>query len=256
MGQTRLQLVDYSSLWSHDDSGADLGTEWRSPNYDDQGWESGAGPLGFLLEEPLQGITTMATLVDACLAGGQRPCDTQGQVRTYCFRHRFNFTNLPTAVVLTTSNLIDDGTVIFLNNQQILTVGMDTNVTASTFVGDAAYEGPFQLAVTGLVSGDNLLAAEVHQRGPTDSDTVFGLELRMPSVPSRSLEPPTPTGPQIAIRRLPTGQVRIDWGGTRAKLQQTRTLPADFWLDVPGQPKPFLTTPVGDFRFYRVVAEP
>jgi hypothetical protein len=44
-------------------------------------------------------------------------------------------------------------------------------------VDNAAYQGPFTLPVANLVSGENLLAAEVHQRSSGSSDIVMGLTL-------------------------------------------------------------------------------
>jgi len=44
-------------------------------------------------------------------------------------------------------------------------------------VGDASYEGPFDLSIADLIVGENVLAVEVHQDDPGSSDIVFGLEL-------------------------------------------------------------------------------
>jgi hypothetical protein len=48
---------------------------------------------------------------------------------------------------------------------------------ANRTVGDAVYEGPFEIPATSLVPGDNVLAVEAHQVNTTSSDIVFGMTL-------------------------------------------------------------------------------
>ena len=43
--------------------------------------------------------------------------------------------------------------------------------------GHECLEGLPDIPITALVTGDNVLAAEVHQSGGSSSDTVFGAEL-------------------------------------------------------------------------------
>ncbi len=48
---------------------------------------------------------------------------------------------------------------------------------ANRTVGDADFEGPFEIPVNVLTTGENLIAVEVHQTNATSSDIVFGLTL-------------------------------------------------------------------------------
>ena len=50
-------------------------------------------------------------------------------------------------------------------------------------VGDAVYNGPYTATFSNLVSGDNVIAVEVHQNGTASSDITFGSEFDI-SVPS------------------------------------------------------------------------
>jgi len=105
-----------------------------------------------------------------------------GPRRTYYFRTTCGAANAPCATALTFSNLIDDGAIFHLNGAEIRRAGMDnTNSACSSLAGrtvsDAATSGIFSITgnlLTNLVTGDNVLAVEVHQVTPTSTDIVFG----------------------------------------------------------------------------------
>ena len=42
--QDNLEVIVAGSDWKYDDTDADLGTDWREPEFDDSGWNSGAAP--------------------------------------------------------------------------------------------------------------------------------------------------------------------------------------------------------------------
>jgi hypothetical protein len=104
---------------------------------------------------------------------------------TYYFRTTFNVTNAAGFTALTFSNLIDDGAVFYLNGVEVQRVGMAaTPVTYTDFatrtMGDATTFDVFTLSgdwLTNLVTGNNVLAVEVHQINATSSDIVFGTAL-------------------------------------------------------------------------------
>src|SRR5206468_3124778 len=85
-------------------------------------------------------------------------------------------------VCLRLIHLVDDGAVFYLNGLEILRTGMppgpiDGSTLASREVDSARYEGPFDIEVTNLVAGQNVLAVEVHQGSFASPDVVFGAEL-------------------------------------------------------------------------------
>ncbi|MSU59600.1 MAG: metallophosphoesterase family protein [Pedosphaera sp.] len=104
---------------------------------------------------------------------------------TYYFRTTFNVANAAAISSLTFSNLIDDGAIFYLNGVEIQRVGVsNTNVTytslANRTVSDATTFEIFFISgdvLTNLVTGNNVLAAEVHQAAATSSDIVFGSAL-------------------------------------------------------------------------------
>lgn len=87
--------------------------------------------------------------------------------------------------------MLDDGAVLYLNGKEIWRNRVSGSAPAYSAladvnVGDAVYEGPFEIQVDNLNSGVNTLAAEVHQSAAASSDVVFGLTLEHLSMSSAS----------------------------------------------------------------------
>ncbi len=163
-----LDLLEVTDVWSYEQSGTDLQTAWREPGFDDSGWSQGGGLLFFDDDSLPAPKTTELTL---------------GEI-TYYFRTTFTIDEDPANVALLLSSYVDDGAVVYLNGVEVLRIGMDPppavidfNTLADRTVGDADLEGPFPIPTGSLVSGDNVLAVEVHQGSSNSSDVVFGLEL-------------------------------------------------------------------------------
>ncbi len=143
--ETVTPLVAIGDVWSYEDSNTDLGTAWRAAGFDDLSWSSGGALLGREtspdnLPEPL--------VTEINYASG---------IPTYYFRNRFDFDGDPSAASLRLRTVVDDGAVIYLNGDELHRLRMDDPVThdgfASDNVGDADYEGPFELSSSSLVIG-------------------------------------------------------------------------------------------------------
>ena len=85
-------------------------------------------------------------------------------------------------MVLTASNLIDDGAVFHLNGTEVgrynMPGGPVTSATlASSAVNNATTFEVLSLPSDSLVTGRNVLAVEVHQAAPNDSDMAFDASL-------------------------------------------------------------------------------
>src|SRR5215510_9341726 len=50
--QTVTTLIQFTNIWKFDQSGLELGTAWRTNDYDDSAWSSGPGLLGLELYTP------------------------------------------------------------------------------------------------------------------------------------------------------------------------------------------------------------
>ena len=157
----------WQSDWLYENSGTNLGTQWREVDFDDSHWNAGTGPLGNE-NEPL-------------------PVDLETEFEigppTFYFRRYFD---LPADMSLTQvtaqiSTMIDDGVIVYLNGQEVLRNGLaDGEIDFDTFanrnVNEAQIEGPFDISLGQFRRTNNVLAAEVHQRSLNSSDLVFGIE--------------------------------------------------------------------------------
>ena len=163
------QLMDYDHVWRYDQGGADLGTAWRDPAFDDSGWSGGPGLLGEesrVLAEPIR------TDLLAPASGGP--------ITTY-FRTHFTLPAEPGDVTLTTSSLIDDGMIVYLNGVEAFRFNMPEGAVSASDTSSGSHEAnvieTIPMPAANLICGDNVLAVEVHQQNVNSSDIVFGMVL-------------------------------------------------------------------------------
>ncbi len=183
------QLVAMTNVWKFNQSGDALPASWISSGFDDSSWPGGAA---LLYNET------------AALPAPANTPLTLGPI-TFYFRSHFQYAGSPVGQSLRLTTVLDDGMVLYLNGKQLYRLGIDPDVIvdnatlANRTVGDAAQEGPFELSAEGLNTGDNLLAAEVHQNSSGSSDLVFGLLLEVQGTAA----PSTPGGPNSIAGTLP-----------------------------------------------------
>ncbi len=85
------------------------------------------------------------------------------------------------------TEVLDDGAVYYFNGVEARRTRMaDGAVTFATLAnasgpeptdGTHTVEGPAEMAITGLVYGENVLAVEVHASSATSSDSIFAAQL-------------------------------------------------------------------------------
>lgn len=159
-------LITLTNLWRYEQSGTDLGTAWRAPEYADAAWASGAGLF----------YVTMNNLP----AAKNTPLDLGPT--TYYFRTSFIYTGTPEILSLSLRHVVDDGAVFYLNGVEVNRFNMAagtvryTNNTLATIL-NATLRAPVAVALSNLVIGTNILAVEVHQSANSGNDVVFGAEL-------------------------------------------------------------------------------
>ena len=113
-------LVPSGALWKYLDTGADQGTAWRTPAFNDSGWKTGAAELGY-------GDGDEATLV------AYGPNSTAKFTTTY-LRRAFTVADPSAYGGLTLRVLRDDGAIVYLNGTEVFRTNMPTGaVTAATF---------------------------------------------------------------------------------------------------------------------------
>jgi len=119
--------------------------------------------------------------------------------------------NLPTAGTLKITHLIDDGAVFYLNGLEFFRFNMpDGPVTQTTpALGQISTATCLvtNIGVTNLLSGDNVLAVEVHQFGSagSDLDVVFGTSI------DYDYQPTSPLPPRLAIARTDSSDQVVSW---------------------------------------------
>jgi hypothetical protein len=235
MGST--QLIALNSSWRHNSTGADLGTEWAQPDYDDtqSGWSEGTALLGY---SPNAAVYP-APIVTALPA----------EPTTHYLRTTFSWQHSSSGVLLVATNYLSDGARFFLNGAEVnrirLEPGPVTSQTPATGGPAVAGQGEIFALPTGpLVQGDNVLGVEVHQATASPEDLVFGLSLLAsdqfpivftdPAAPAdRAVVGGEPTVFEAAVIGSPP--LEYQWlkdgapieGGTNATLELETVLPDD-----------------------------
>jgi hypothetical protein len=170
------------------DNGSDQGTAWRALGFIDGSWASGPAQLGY-------GDGDEATVVSF------GPDLNNKYVTTY-FRRNFTVQDPARVQNLILNLLRDDGAVVYINGQEVFRVGMPTGAinyrTFATVASDYGFDNG-SLPTNALLSGNNVLAAEVHQGNLTSTDVSFELELRA------VISAPTNLPPFVTISDPPNG---------------------------------------------------
>ncbi len=157
-------LVPKNAVWKYDDNGNNLGTAWRATSYNDAGWPSGPGILGF--------------------GDGQATGLDWGE-NTYYFRKQITIANASAVTALKLELIRDDGAVVYINGQEVVRSNMPSgNITSSTnadnIVSGSEESTYFTYIICNnnlLVNGVNTIAVEVHQDNFLSSDVSFDLEI-------------------------------------------------------------------------------
>lgn len=163
-------LISRGDVWRYDDSGLWPDDRWNTNEYDDTGWNTGASEFGY-------GDGDESTVVSFGSDPNNKHITTRFR-KTFTLEDPEAFNNFEIQLKR------DDGISVFLNGNEII-----KNNQQRWYVGN---DTPAEVAVTGeeenrflvfnvnpafLLSGENLLAAEVHQASPSSSDLSFDLQL-------------------------------------------------------------------------------
>jgi len=172
-------LIASNSVWKYLDNGTDQGTNWSRRTFDDSAWASGPAELGYG-DAGQPDRLPEATLVEDNPTPGYNPGDTDRYITTY-FRHSFVVTDPFIYTVLNLSVLRDDGVVVYLNGKEVFQDNIDDPIHYLAPARNAGDDGTIFFSTTvspgDLVTGTNVLAAEIHQNLPSSSDISFELEL-------------------------------------------------------------------------------
>lgn len=172
-------LIAYGSSWRYLDDGSNQGTAWTGSGYNDEGWATGNAQLGY-------GDGDEATIVNF-------GPDANAKFITTYFRKSINVSSPQAFSSINGSVKRDDGVVIYVNGVEVyrnnMPAGTVTNTTlASTAASDDGNTAlDFTISTSAFVSGNNVIAVEMHQNAGTSSDLSFDLQL----IGAIDLTPPT-----------------------------------------------------------------
>jgi hypothetical protein len=164
-------IVPAGSVWKFMDDGSDQGTAWRETGFNDSNWKSGQAQLGY-------GDGDEVTIVSY---GGN---SSNKYITTY-FRHSFQVTEEEKSAARFVIDLLrDDGAIVYLNGHEIIRSNMDDGMvnyltTASSSLGSPVESefSSFEIDSEYLLTGNNILAVEIHQSNSSSSDIGFDLEM-------------------------------------------------------------------------------
>lgn len=240
--QLELVKIDDKTSWRYDRSGNDLGTDWRARAYDDSKWPSGKA---LIADESTTTVEPIRTAIS-------RFNDDQVYVKTFYFRTHFDLPVGSTAgAKLKLRHVVDDGAIFYLNGKEIHRFGITADpvdATSDAAGHENAYEGPYDIPITDLVPGDNVLAAEVHQSGGSSSDMVFGAELIASVLVQKEGEVVVET-PKFTKISVSGGNLSLEWTGT-GTLQSSAVVTGPY-SDVNGAASPYAVSADAIARYFR-----
>lgn len=160
-------LVAYGAAWKYLDNGTNQGTAWRATAFNDAAWASGPGQLGY-------GDGDEATVVSF------GPNAASKYITTY-FRKAITIAD-PNAFATITGNVKrDDGVAIYVNGTEVYRNNLASAATYTTLATLASDDGAtpqaFSISPAAFVSGNNVIAVEIHQNAANSTDISFDLEL-------------------------------------------------------------------------------
>ncbi|MGC4017345.1 MAG: Ig-like domain-containing protein [Luteolibacter sp.] len=169
---TDTTVLSRGAVWKYLDDGSNQGTAWKESVFDDTAWASGAARLGY-------GDTQVTALRQ-----GPSGMTSSTKYITYYFRRTFTVADASKVIGLASTLQRDDGAVIYINGVEVARSNMNAGafdyLTNSASIADGTDETtffPLALPFASLVTGENTIAVEIHQRDSTSSDLGFDMDL-------------------------------------------------------------------------------
>jgi len=158
-----VQAIAFGSVWKYWASGVDPGAAWNTPGFNDSGWSSGAGQLGY-------GDADEATVLT-------RTVPSQSSVY---FRKKITLSGPVTSATL--SALFDDGVVVYVNGTQVFSRNvehLEHDRYATEGTENQQETTSLALSPNPFVVGENTVAVMVKQVGGSSPDLSFDLALEV-----------------------------------------------------------------------------
>ena len=237
------------TVWRYDQSSNDLAAAgWQLAAYDDSSWETGLAGFSTPTAEIVPaGFELRTTNLVAVGSGGPE---------TTYYRVNFDFPGDPAGATLVAQGVIDDGAVFYINGQEagrirIIAPGpvsFTNDATVAPETSNTHDAETVALDASALVTGNNLLAVELHQGGTASSDAILSIAL---------IAQVGGAGPPVDEPALTIGhsgdQIVISWDAPGFCLEETTELQdgSTVWVASSVQSGvPF--APAGGQKFYRL----
>lgn len=206
-----------TDTWKYLDNGSDQGTAWYGTGFNDTSWASGAAELGY-------GDGDEATVVDDGPDANRYP--------TTYFRKSFTVSDHTIYGSLSLEAIRDDGIVVYINGTEVWNDGVPVSFNYLTYanqtIGDDDEFTWISLDIGNyLVTGNNVVAVEIHQTNATSSDISFNFRLTANGVvPAELVRGPylqTGTESKVTIkyRTNTSTETIINYGTSLASLSST-----------------------------------
>lgn len=162
-------IMTYGASWKYLANGTNQGTAWRASGFNDVSWTAGNGQFGY-------GDGDETTVVS------YGPNASTKYVTTY-FRKTVSISNPSSFSGFTVNVKRDDGIVVYINgteryrnNMPAGTIGYTTLASAAAS-DDGATAQSFTLSPSVFITGNNVIAVEIHQNSRSSSDLSFDMEI-------------------------------------------------------------------------------
>ena len=201
-------ILARDAAWKFYDQGKLEGDAWKTADFDDSAWQSGAAPLGFGDDysetDPSLPIGTVIGFGD----------DAANKYMTSYFRTTVEVGDLSAYTGLEVYIHVDDGCVVYINGTEAFRRGIeDGAVSYDTAAKFKPKEETFTAPVTLFAPGKNVIAAEVHQDGGDSSDLWFELGVKGISGEAAPAAAPAVTVPDPAAPLGEVSKLTISFAG-------------------------------------------
>jgi len=171
--QTFDTLSHFGSAWKYYDSTFNIDSAtWNTAAYNDANWSCGPTPIGY-------GDTWILTCIHSGCGGTDCYPSCATKNITAWFRQKINVTNIANYDEVDVSAIADDGFIMYVNGVNVWSQNMPTTFNSSTWASSTISGGAETTQVTNVIpisnfiNGTNVVAIELHQRGPTSSDLTW-----------------------------------------------------------------------------------
>ena len=206
--------IKFGAVWKYLDRGIAAPAGWTNLVFNDAGWKSGPAELGYGAARERTKISFGA--------------DPAAKYITTYFRRTVSITDISFYSSIRLNTYIDDGAVIYVNGTEVARTNIKGKPGYTTLAAYADENGNtitgFDIPAGSFISGQNIIAVEVHQSAPNSSDLAFDLEMlaRPANTPGTEAvtEPVVTRGPFLQM--VSPDAITIRWSTATANTSRVK----------------------------------